>query len=141
MLPTPGASARPSPLIEASKLQFVEAVGQLGPGPGTLIVDIQPPPGAKLTKGSPLVVRAAGQDLVFPKTVKEELDPAKLPLRLPVVVADGARGPARVDLSYYYCTTGEQGSCRPERARLEVRLDLTGSGDGGEAHFSHRPIL
>lgn len=121
--------------------KHIQAEGQLGPGRGTLIVDIQPPVGAKLTEGAPLVVHAKGQDLGFPKRLRTMLDLEQLPLKLPIDVADGATGPAELELSYYYCETGERAACRPERAKLSISLDLTGSAPGGEAHLTHRPIL
>lgn len=104
-----------------------------------LIIDLAPPPGAKLTEGAPLKVTASGEHLRFPQSLSTKLDPAALPIRLPVDVADGATGSAEVDLSYYYCTSGDDGSCQPEHAYLTVELDLTGDAAGGEAHFRHSP--
>lgn len=117
----------------------VKATGQLGPGRGTLIVDIKAPEGAELTEGAPFRVRAQGADLKFPHQIDTELDLAKLPARLPLDVTDGAQGPVELDLTYYYCTKGDHGSCRPERVKLSVEIDMNGGAEGGEAHLVHRP--
>jgi hypothetical protein len=61
-----------------------------------------------------------------------------MPLRLPIDVADGATGPARLELTYYWCTDGDDAACTRERAHLDVELDLTGSGAGGEALLTYR---
>lgn len=131
---TPVRFKGPEPVAKA-----VKATGQLGPGRGTLIVDIKAPAGAELTEGAPFLVSAKGNDLKFPHRIDTKLDLAKLPVRLPLDVADGAQGPVELDLSYYYCTKGDDGSCRPERAKLSVEIDMTGAGEGGEAHLVHRP--
>ncbi len=117
----------------------VKASGQLGPGRGTLIVDIKAPEGAELTEGAPFRVSAKGADLTFPKEIDTKLDLADLPVRLPLDVADGAQGPVELDLTYYYCSKGDDGSCRPERAKLSVEIDMSGGGEGGEAHLIHQP--
>jgi hypothetical protein len=117
----------------------VKASGQLGPGRGTLIIDIRAPEGAELTQGAPFRVSATGRDLTFPEKIDTKLDVNALPVRLPLDIADGALGPAQVDLTYYYCTKGDDGSCRPERARLNVEMDISGSSAGGEAHLVHHP--
>lgn len=132
-----GAPARPKGPEPVAK--SVKAIGQLGPGRGTLIVDIKAPAGAELTEGAPFLVSAKGTDLKFPHVIDTKLDLAKLPVRLPLDVADGAQGPVELDLSYYYCTKGDDGSCRPERAKLSVEIDMTGGSEGGEAHLVHRP--
>jgi hypothetical protein len=104
-----------------------------------LIVDIKAPHGAELTEGAPFRLSAHGPDLTFPHTIDTKLDLAQLPARLPLDVADGAQGPVELDLTYYYCTKGENGACRPERAKLSVEIDLTGGSAGGEAHLVHTP--
>lgn len=124
--------------IEAIPLS-VKATGQLGPGRGTLIVDIKAPEGAELTEGAPFRVSAKGADLTFPHEIDTKLDLKELPARLPLDVADGAQGPVELDMTYYYCTQGDDGSCRPERVKLSVEIDMTGGGEGGEAHLIHRP--
>jgi hypothetical protein len=137
--PVTGEEA-PQPGPERSKPALrVRASGQLGPGRGTLVVDIRPPSGGKLRSGGPLVVRAAGEHLHFPASLRTRLDPAELPVKLPVVVEDGAWGPAVVELSYYHCGDGGAGACRHEQASLIVDLDLTGPGAGGEAYLVHQP--
>lgn len=118
--------------------QRVKATGQLGPGRGTLLISLQAAAGAKLTDGAPLRVSARGEHLEFPETVKRKLRTAELPVRLPVVVTDGATGPAEVDLSYYTCQVDDQASCKPVKARVVVDLDLTGDAPGGEAHFTYK---
>lgn len=117
----------------------VKAQGQLGPGRGTLLIDLRPPADGKLTEGAPLRVSARGRDLSFPQAIRTQLDMDELPVRLPIVVSDGAADPAEVDLTYYWCSHGDSGSCHPVRARLLVELDLSGAGAGGEAHLVHRP--
>ncbi len=141
-------SARPKPVEiaaaanEAPELptstQQLKASGQLGPGRGTLIVDIEPASGSKLSEGAPLRLSAVGPHLTFPEAIRTELSAAHLPLRLPIVVSDGATGPAELNLTYYTCSHGADAVCRPERARLTVELDLSGSSEGGEAHLTHR---
>ncbi|HSC87173.1 MAG TPA: hypothetical protein VLC09_07885 [Polyangiaceae bacterium] len=120
-----------------ARLVHARADGQLGPGRGTLLVDLVPEPGSKLSEGSPLQVQARGQDLSFPEAIRTELSRARLPLRLPVVVSDGAAGPAELTLSYYTCRSGPDAVCRRERSRIVVELDLSGSAEGGEAHLVH----
>lgn len=121
------------------RLEHVTAVGQLGPGRGTLLVGLKAPRGSKLTDGSPLVVHAHGQHLQFPPRLRTELDIDKLPIRLPVEVADGATGPVDVDLIYYTCETTPRGACRRTAARLRVDLDLSGDAAGGEAYLAYEP--
>lgn len=117
----------------------VRAEGQLGPGENTLFVDIAPPEGAKLTLESPLSVRGSGGiGLEFPRRLSGSLGEHPMPLRLPIDVADGATGPARLELTYYWCTEGDEAACRREQAHLDVVLDLSGSGAGGEALISYR---
>lgn len=119
----------------------VRAEGQLGPGGGVLLIDLAPPAGAKLTLDAPVSLGASGGiGLGFPKKLGGPLSEHPLPLRLPVEVEDGATGPALVELSYYWCTEGDEGACRREQTRLSVELDLSGSGSGGEAHLSYRAL-
>ena len=140
-----GPSAEPRAEIAADApmpLRRLKAQGQLGPGKGTLLIDVEAPKGAELTEGAPVTVHAgkSAMGLTLPGRTHLKLDSKQLPLRIPVDVEDGALSPARFDLTYYYCTKGEKASCRPERARLEVDLDLTGDAAGGEAHFTYRPV-
>jgi DNA-binding beta-propeller fold protein YncE/peroxiredoxin len=122
------------------------AAGRLGPGRGTLIVDIAPPLGGKLTDGAPLSVLASssGKGLAFPqpkmraKFGKDESGKDALPLRLPIDVAPDADGSALIELAYFWCTTSDAGACIPVHATLEVALDLQGDGPGGEARIQHR---
>jgi hypothetical protein len=121
--------------------QRLRAAGRLGPGRGTLIVDVAPPIGGKLTRGTPLVVnaRATGRGLRFPKPeLRTKLGGDALPLRIPVDVDAGAEGRALVELSYFWCTKGDSGACIPVQAKLDVDLDVTGGGAGGEARITHR---
>jgi hypothetical protein len=118
---------------------YVRAAGQLGPGPSTLFIDIEPPDGAKLTLDSPLSVRGSGGiGLTFPRRLSGPLGKHSMPLRLPINVSDGATGPARVELTYYWCTDGNEAACRREQAFLDVELDLSGANAGGEAHLSYK---
>lgn len=121
--------------------QLLKAEGQLGPGAGVILIDLKAPAGMHLTEDAPLRVKASGKDLSFAKEVKTKLRLDELPLRLPVIVTDGALGPAEVELTYYYCEDGNQGSCQPERAHITLELDLSGSGAGGEALVSHSPKI
>lgn len=129
----PAAAASPA----QTTAQRVRAVGQLGPGRGTLVISLAPPKSGKLTEGAPLSVEARGAHLSFPAAIRENLDSKRLPLRLPIDVTDGAMGPAEVDLSYYWCGHEEGAACRPERVKLVVELDTTGDAPGGEAHLTH----
>jgi hypothetical protein len=123
---------------EAPRFQ-IRAEGQLGPGKNTLFIDIAAPDGAKLTPDSPLTVRGSGGiGLSFPRRLSGPLSDHPMPLRLPIDVADGATGPAQVEVTYYWCTDGNEAACRREQARLDVELDLSGAGAGGEAHLSYR---
>jgi hypothetical protein len=142
--PSAGRPAAPIPEGQLAKdepaLVRVRAEGQLGPGVNTLFIDIAPPEGAKLTLDSPLSVRGSGGiGLVFPSRLSGALSTHPMPLRLPVDVSDGATGPARLDVTYYWCTDGNEAACRREQARLDVELDLSGANEGGEAHVSYRP--
>jgi hypothetical protein len=119
----------------------VRAEGQLGPGAGVLLIDLAAPQGAKLTLDAPISARGSGGiGLSFPRRLSGPLSQQALPLRLPIEVADGATGPAQVELSYYWCTDGNQAACRRELALLSIDLDLSGSGAGGEAHLSHKSL-
>lgn len=130
--------ARHEPPLPRS-VRRVKAEGQLGPGRGTLLIELRPPPRGKLAEGAPLRVSARGKDLEFPEAIRTELDPAALPVRLPIVVSDGATEAPEVDLTYYWCNHGDTGSCHPVRTRLIVELDLSGASAGGEALVIHRP--
>jgi hypothetical protein len=149
-----GSSARPEPVAEAKAASpaareareaakdepplRVRAEGQLGPGANVLFIDIAPPEGAKLTLDSPLTVRGSGGiGLRFPSRLSGPLSSHSMPLRLPIDVSDGATGPARVEVTYYWCSDGNEAACRREQAALDVELDLTGAGAGGEAHLSY----
>jgi len=133
--------AAPAPAAEPARVQHVRAEGQLGPGGGTLLIDLVPPKGAKLTLDAPMTARGSGGiGLGFPKHLGGQLGGHELPLRLPIEVEDGATGPAVVELSYFWCTEGNEAACRREQARLSIDLDLTGSGAGGEAHVSYRAL-
>jgi hypothetical protein len=119
----------------------VRAQGQLGPGQGVILIDLAAPNGAKLTLDAPVSAHGSGGiGLGFPRRLTGPLGQQGMPLRLPVEVQDGATGPAQVELSYYWCTDGNEAACRRELALLTIDLDLTGSGDGGEAHLSHHPL-
>jgi hypothetical protein len=119
----------------------VHAEGQLGPGSGVLLIDLAAPRGAKLTLDAPVSARGSGGiGLSFPHRLTGPLNQQGLPLRLPIEVADGATGPAQVELSYYWCTDGNQAACRRELALVSVDLDLSGSAAGGEAHLSHNSL-
>lgn len=131
------APADSSAGLAPARAQRVRAVGQLGPGRGTLVISLLPPKSGKLTEGAPLTVEARGAHLSFPNRVRGKLQPGQLPLRIPVDVADGATGPAEVDLSYYWCGKEEGAACHPERAKLVVDLDMSGDAPGGEAHLTH----
>jgi hypothetical protein len=117
----------------------IKAEGQLGPGGGMLLIDLAPPAGAKLTFDAPFSAKGSGGiGLEFPKRISGPLGEQRLPLRLPIEVADGATGPAQVELTYYWCTDGNEAACRREQTRLNIELDLSGSSAGGEAHLSYR---
>jgi hypothetical protein len=132
---TGGAGSDPDQPMQT----HVRAQGQLGPGAGTLLIDLAPPAGAKLTLDAPLSVRGSGGiGLGFPRRLSGALGQQGMPLRLPIEVADGATGPASVELSYFWCTEGNEAACRRELALLSIDLDLSGSSAGGEAHLSHR---
>jgi hypothetical protein len=138
--PEPQAETKPAVLAkEALPPVHVRAEGQLGPGANTLFIDIVPPEGAKLTLDSPLAVRGSGGiGLSFPRRLSGPLSAHPMPLRLPIDVSDGATGPARVEVTYYWCTDGNEAACRREQAYLDVELDLTGQGAGGEAHVTYK---
>lgn len=121
------------------RARIIRAVGQLGPGRGTLVVSPEAPLNAKLTAGAPISVEAVGEHFGFPARLSTKLDPAKLPLRIPVDVADGATGPVHVKLAYHWCGLADGASCRPERVELVVDLDTSGDAPGGEAHVTYRP--
>lgn len=117
----------------------VHAQGQLGIGLNHLYIDLQPPKGAKLTPDAPVSIRASGGiGLTFPQELHGPLGSHPLPLRLPIEVADGATGPARLELAYFWCTEGAEAVCRREQALLNVDLDLSGTSAGGEAQLKHK---
>jgi hypothetical protein len=135
------AATEPKPTAPVSELPAVQvrAEGQLGPGSNTLFIDLAPPEGAKLTLDSPLSVRGSGGiGLRFPRGLSGPFSAHTMPLRLPIEVSDGATGPARVEVTYYWCTDGNEAACRREQAFLNIELDLTGANAGGEAHVSYQ---
>jgi hypothetical protein len=133
--------ARAAVAPEEPVRSHAHAEGQLGPGAGVLLIDLAAPQGAKLTLDAPVSARGSGGiGLSFPRRLTGPLNQQGLPLRLPIEVADGATGPAQVELSYYWCTDGNQAACRRELALVSVDLDLSGSGAGGEAHLSHKVL-
>ena len=135
----PAAAAPQGGAADEPIASHVRAQGQLGPGSGVILIDLAAPEGAKLTLDAPMSARGSGGiGLGFPQRLTGPLGKQGMPLRLPVEVEDGATGPAQVELSYYWCTEGNEAACRRELALLTIDLDLTGSGDGGEAHLSHR---
>lgn len=137
---TPRAEPSAAAVVEAAPpLTHLKAEGQLGPGSGVLLIDLAPPAGAKLTLDAPVSARGSGGiGLGFPRRLNGPLGQQGMPLRLPIEVADGATGPAQVEVSYYWCTDGNEAACRRELAVLSIDLDLSGSSAGGEAHLSHR---
>ena len=137
-----GAPVAAAPVaLDEPVRSHVHADGQLGPGAGVLLIDLAAPQGAKLTLDAPVSARGSGGiGLSFPHRLTGPLSQQGLPLRLPIEVADGATGPAQVELSYYWCTEGNQAACRRELALLSIDLDLSGSGAGGEAHLSHKVV-
>lgn len=119
----------------------LRASGKLGPGSGTLLVDIAPPLGGKLSDGAPLhvVASAKGAGVSFPEPkVRAKFGRDALPVRIPIEIAPGASGRALLEISYFWCTTGDSGACIPVDATLEVDLDLTGVEPGGQARLTHR---
>lgn len=131
------AAAAPAP-EEVPVPVNVRAQGQLGIGLGHIYIDIEPPTGAKLTPDAPISVKGSGGiGLSFPKELKGPLSANEQPLKLPIDVADGATGPARVEVNYFWCTEGDSATCRREQALLEVDLDLSGAHPGGEAAIRH----
>jgi hypothetical protein len=135
---TEGATAAAAPAREQPAPVAVRAQGQLGIGLGHLYIDIEPPKGAKLTPDAPISVKASGGiGLQFPEELKGPLSSHEQPLKLPIEVADGATGPARVEVAYFWCTEGDSATCRREQALLDVALDLSGTAPGGEAAVRH----
>jgi hypothetical protein len=123
---------------EESPPVAVHAQGQLGIGLGHLFIDIEPPKGAKLTPDAPISIKASGGiGLTFPQELKGPLSAHEQPLKLPIEVADGATGPAQIEVAYFWCTEGDSATCRREQALLKVDLDLSGSDPGGEAAIRH----
>jgi hypothetical protein len=138
-VPEPRAEPKPAAEAKDERSEHIRAEGQLGPGANMLFIDIAPPEGAKLTLDSPLAVRGSGGiGLSFPRRLSGPLSAHPMPLRLPIDVSDGATGPARVEVTYYWCTDGNEAACRREQAYLDVELDLTGQSAGGEAHVSYK---
>jgi hypothetical protein len=132
------AQAATAPAAEPPTPLNVRAQGQLGIGLGHLYIDIEPPKGAKLTPDAPISVKGSGGiGLTFPSELKGPLSANEQPLKLPIDVADGATGPARVEVNYFWCTEGDSATCRREQALLNVDLDLSGMHPGGEAAIRH----
>lgn len=134
---TGGASDGKRLTNPAQPSQPVKAEGQLGPGKGTLYIGLEPPAGAKLTAGSPVVIEAEGAGLKFPEKLKARMEPGS-PVAVPVEVDESSPGKAKIKLSYYWCHASDSGQCVREHADLAVLLDLSGDSAGGEAFFSYR---
>ena len=110
----------------------VRAKGTLGRGAGTLLIDIAPPPGGKLTDGAPIHVTLNG------KKTRAKYAKGVLPLRLPITIAEGAESAsADVELSYYWCTSGDAAACIPVHANLAIELPLEAGKQGGEVMVTH----
>jgi sugar lactone lactonase YvrE len=112
----------------------VEASGKLSPGQATLVIEPRAPAGAKLTDGAPVVAEidaSKSQGLSFPtKRLRTRVQNGKGTLRLPLVAKEaGAR--LLVDVSFFWCTTGDEEACYPANARLDVKLDV-GEGSGND---------
>lgn len=119
----------------------VRAVGQLGPGAATLLLDVALPVDGKLTVGAPVSLSAevVGSGIAVPqKKIRHTLKGDTLPLRLPLTISPGAQATLRLHFNYYWCTSGDTAACIPERTVLDVQLDLSGTA-GGEAKVIHHP--
>ena len=89
----------------AAGARSVVATGKLGPGLGTLVVDVVAPTGGKLTAGAPiaLTARAAGTGVSLPTPrQRHKLGEGVLPLRLPIQAAANAGGTIELTLEYFW---------------------------------------
>lgn len=134
-----GAS-QPDPASDAKRPRIeLAARGQLGLGSSQLLVDLHPPAGGKLSVGSPMSVRAyPATGLQAPERTSVEYAEGALPIRIPLDIDAGAAQKLDLDVSFYWCTTGDEGACIPERANLTVALDIDESAGPGEATFAYR---
>lgn len=124
---------------QADERVTIDAIGVLGPGSSTLAIWVEPPADGKLSQGTPVVIKANGKTgIEVPARTAVEYDKDKLPIRIPVDIDENADGRIDIDLSYFWCTTGDEYACIPERARLTVQLSVNNDASPGEASFTHR---
>jgi len=95
---------------------------------------------SRSSAGAPISIKGSGGiGLGFPEELRGPLSSHEQPLKLPIEVADGATGPAEIEIAYFWCTEGDRAVCRREQALLRVDLDLSGVHPGGEARVRHVP--
>lgn len=133
------STTRSAPLPPLHTIR-ARAEGQLGPGRGVVLIDLEAPDGAKLNQEAPVSARAEGGiGLTFPEGISGPLSGHEMPLRLPVDVQDGATGPTELQLSYYWCANdAPRAACQRETATIHLSLDLSGDAAGGEAYLAYR---
>ena len=127
--------------VEDAARTPIAAAGRFGVGSNTLSITPVAPAGAKIADGSPLVVEIRGAaGIEAPARTRIEMAAGAVPLRIPVQVSAGSSGPIQVDLSFYWCTSGDSTACVPERARLDVTVDLSGPapGDASVVHQARK---
>ena len=136
----PAGQPQVSQVSQASEAPTkVSALGTIGPGSSQLLVHLYPPANGKLSDGSPMVVRARPHTgMEVPERTSVEYANDALPIRIPVDIEPGADGHIDMDVTFYWCTTGDEGACIPERARLAVQLDIDETASPGQATLEYR---
>ncbi len=119
---------------EAPRLS-VKASGALGTAKSALVIEPRAPAGAKLSDGAPVVAevdaaRSMGASFPEPR-IRTLIQQGRGEIVVPVV-ATGPRVKAVVEVSFFWCTLGDEQACYPAYAKLEVDLEV-GSEPTGTA--------
>ena len=136
----PAAHDGPATRVPKDGVTAIHALGAIGPGQNTLVIDLLPPEGGELTLGAPIVVEvmASGEGLRFPEPRRRaKIGEDAPPLRLPMEVAATGQGGVRLEVSYFWCTI-DDAACVPSQLTLDVIFER---GDGpGEALVAVQPL-
>jgi DNA-binding beta-propeller fold protein YncE len=103
---------------------------QVGAGAGRVVLDVELPPGHKLSElaSSAVVWHVEGDVVALPGADGEPVAIDALPLEMPVTFEQG-QGELVGDLFLGYCRTGQEGICFLEQVRLRAPVTVGGIGE------------
>jgi DNA-binding beta-propeller fold protein YncE len=121
-------SADPGSVYAGRTLELPEA--RLRAGAGTVVLDIQLPPGYKVNPLAPSSFQwqVSGEALEFPADPDSALKGPQFPLRLPAVFREGT-GTLTGELAVYYCEAQSESLCLIEQLRVTVPVSVGSSGE------------